>query len=202
MADGSDKAVENGSLNSAEAEKPQIEPIRLPTVEEIRGQDIWNNCAVRSVVSGVMGGGLGIFMGLFLGALDNPLMQEEMTGRQQLIYQAKQMGRRSWSSAKAFAVMGFVFSAAECVVEKARAKHDITNTVVAGCATGGAISAKGLHRTDLETYARTCDTARLHFDVLCLVFILDTGSPEEAPRKDTRSDGDSSNTRGRDLEKL
>lgn len=26
---------------------------------------------------------------------------------------------------------------------KARAKHDITNTVVAGCVTGGAISAKG-----------------------------------------------------------
>lgn len=26
---------------------------------------------------------------------------------------------------------------------QARAKHDITNTVVAGCATGGAISAKG-----------------------------------------------------------
>jgi import inner membrane translocase subunit TIM22 len=42
-------------LNSKEAEKPQIQPINLPTVEEIRGQDIWNNCAVRSVVSGVMG---------------------------------------------------------------------------------------------------------------------------------------------------
>ena len=53
------------------------------------------------------------------------------------------MGRRSWSSAKAFAVMGLIFSAAECVVEKARAKHDITNTVVAGCDTGGTISAKG-----------------------------------------------------------
>lgn len=38
-----------------EAEKPQIQPLRLPTPEEIRGQDIWNNCAVRSVVSGVMG---------------------------------------------------------------------------------------------------------------------------------------------------
>ncbi|KAH1219826.1 Mitochondrial import inner membrane translocase subunit TIM22-1 [Glycine max] len=142
MADDSAKGIENASLNSTQLENPQIEPIRLPSVEEIRGQDIWNNCAVRSVVSGVMGGGLGIFMGLFLGALDNPLMQEEMTGRQQFIYQAKQMGRRSWSSAKAFAVMGFIFSAAECVVEKARAKHDITNTVVAGCATGGAISAK------------------------------------------------------------
>ncbi|KEH38394.1 hypothetical protein MTR_2g070300 [Medicago truncatula] len=30
-------------------------PLSLPTVEEICGQDIWNNCAVRSVVSGVMG---------------------------------------------------------------------------------------------------------------------------------------------------
>ncbi|OAY65686.1 mitochondrial import inner membrane translocase subunit TIM22-4 [Ananas comosus] len=126
-----------------EAEKPNIEPLRLPTVEEMRGQDIWNNCAVRSVVSGIMGGGLGLFMGLLFGALDNPLMQEQMTARQQFIYTAKQMGRRSWSSAKTFAFMGLIFSAAECVVEKARAKHDTTNTVVAGCVTGGALSAKG-----------------------------------------------------------
>ena len=32
-----------------------VEPIRMPTAEEIKGKDIWNNCAVRSVVSGVMG---------------------------------------------------------------------------------------------------------------------------------------------------
>lgn len=126
-----------------ETERPKIEPLRLPTHEEIRGQDIWNNCAVRSVVSGIMGGGLGVFMGLFLGALDNPLMQEEMTAKQQFIYTAKQMGRRSWGSAKTFAVMGLIFSAAECVVEKTRAKHDTTNTVVAGCVTGGTISARG-----------------------------------------------------------
>ncbi|XP_010257052.1 PREDICTED: mitochondrial import inner membrane translocase subunit TIM22-4-like [Nelumbo nucifera] len=135
------------SSRSKEAEKPQIEPLRLPTVEEIRGQDIWNNCAVRSVVSGVMGGGLGFFMGLFFGALDNPLtnplVQEEMTAKQQFIYTAKQMGKRSISSAKTFALMGLIFSAAECVVEKARAKHDMTNTVVAGCVTGGSLSAKG-----------------------------------------------------------
>nr|XP_033509698.1 mitochondrial import inner membrane translocase subunit TIM22-4-like isoform X1 [Nicotiana tomentosiformis] len=130
-------------MRYSQAQKPQIEPIRMPTVEEIRGQDIWNNCAVRSVVSGVMGGGLGLFMGLFLGALDNPIMQEEMTTRQQLVYQAKQMGRRSWSSCKTFAVMGLVFSAAECVDEKARAKHDMTNTAVAGCITGGTLSARG-----------------------------------------------------------
>jgi Tim17/Tim22/Tim23/Pmp24 family len=63
-----------------------------------------------------LGGGLGLAMGLFLGALDNPVA--EMSGRQQLIFQAKQMGRRSVNSAKAFAVMGFIFSAVECVAEK------------------------------------------------------------------------------------
>ncbi|GKE00829.1 hypothetical protein Tco_1388812, partial [Tanacetum coccineum] len=31
-----------------------VEQIKLPTHEDIRGQDIWNNCAVRSVASGVM----------------------------------------------------------------------------------------------------------------------------------------------------
>lgn len=53
----SDPASESNDTHSSsqEAQKPQIEPIRMPTVEEIRGQDIWNNCAVRSVVSGVMG---------------------------------------------------------------------------------------------------------------------------------------------------
>ncbi|KAK4743686.1 hypothetical protein SAY87_009998 [Trapa incisa] len=137
-------STESGGNNSDSGadEKPQIQPLRLPTAEEIRGQDIWNNCAVRSFVSGVMGGGLGLATGLFLGALDNPIMQEEMTGKQQFIYTAKQMGRRSWGSAKAFAVMGFIFSAAECVIEKARAKFDTANTVFAGCVTGGAILAK------------------------------------------------------------
>ncbi|XP_068666247.1 mitochondrial import inner membrane translocase subunit TIM22-4 isoform X4 [Aristolochia californica] len=136
---------EDGEASSSliVTEKPRVEPLKLPTVEEIRGQDIWNNCAVRSVVSGIMGGGLGLFMGMFLGALDNPLMQQEMSAKQQFAYTAKQMIRRSWSSSKTFALMGFIFSAAECVVEKARAKHDTTNTVVAGCVTGGAISAKG-----------------------------------------------------------
>ncbi|GAB2274269.1 hypothetical protein Dimus_009035 [Dionaea muscipula] len=132
-----------GSTAAKEGEKPKVEPFRLPTPEEIRGQDIWNNCAIRSAVSGVMGGGLGLVMGLFLGSLDTPMIEEKMKLKEQLIYQAKQMGRRSWSSCKAFAVMGLIFSATECVVEKARAKHDTTNTVVAGCVTGAAISARG-----------------------------------------------------------
>jgi hypothetical protein len=33
----------------------QIQPFRMPTIEEVRAQEVWNNCAVRSVASGVMG---------------------------------------------------------------------------------------------------------------------------------------------------
>lgn len=55
MASGMRNESTNGSSISEEAERPPTEPLRLPTVEEIRGQDIWNNCAVRSIVSGVMG---------------------------------------------------------------------------------------------------------------------------------------------------
>ncbi|KAH7549848.1 hypothetical protein ACOSP7_025188 [Xanthoceras sorbifolium] len=146
MASSNSETESNNSGSSSASKETgvrQYEPIRMPAMEDIRAQDVWNNCAVRSVFSGVMGGGFGLCMGLFFGALDNPIMQDEMSGRQQFMYTLKQMGRRSWSSAKAFAVMGMIFAAAECVVEKARAKHDITNTVVAGCITGGAISAKG-----------------------------------------------------------
>lgn len=57
-------------------------------------------------------------MGLFLASTDTSMVQDEMTARQQFVNTAKQMGRRSWGSAKSFAVMGLIFSAAECVVEK------------------------------------------------------------------------------------
>ncbi|CAH8334410.1 unnamed protein product [Eruca vesicaria subsp. sativa] len=90
-----------------------------------------------------LGGGLGLMMGLFLGALDYPIMHDTMTGKQQFIFTAKQMGQRSWSSCKTFAVMGLVFYAAECIIEKARAKHDTTNTAFARCVTSGSMSARG-----------------------------------------------------------
>ncbi|KAK3151337.1 hypothetical protein QOZ80_3AG0244590 [Eleusine coracana subsp. coracana] len=143
MASPEPSAADAGAGGESASQASVVEPIRMPTPEEINGQDIWNNCAVRSVVSGVMGGGLGILMGLFFGALDNPITAEEMTARQQIVYTAKQMGRRSISSAKTFAVMGLIFSAAECVVEKARARHDMTNTAIAGCVTGGALAVRG-----------------------------------------------------------
>lgn len=39
--------------------------------------------------------------------------------------------------------MGALFAGSECVVEKARAKHDIYNSVYAGCATGALLAHSG-----------------------------------------------------------
>ncbi|KAG2242970.1 hypothetical protein Bca52824_012973 [Brassica carinata] len=143
MASADSSAEPSPGSSGSNESVTKIEPIRMPTIEEMRAQELWNNCAVKSVASGVMGGGLGLMMGLFMGALENPIMHDTMTGRQQFLFTARQMGQRSWSSCKTFAVMGLVYSAAECIVEKARAKHDIINTAVAGCVTGGTMSARG-----------------------------------------------------------
>ncbi|CAK7337996.1 unnamed protein product [Dovyalis caffra] len=70
----------------------------MPTIEEVRAQEVWNNRAVCNVASGVMG------------------------------------------------VMVLVFSAAEYVVEKARAKLDTTNIIIIGCVTGGTMPAKGVSK--------------------------------------------------------
>jgi len=44
--------------------------------------------------------------------------------------------------AKGFGAVGAIFAGSECVIEKTRAKHDIYNSVYAGCFTGGALAAR------------------------------------------------------------
>lgn len=128
--------------SSPNTPKPQQPDFKMPSFEDIKAQEMMDNCAVRSLLSLVAGGGFGLFMGMLLGALDTPMHVEQMSAKQQFIQTARQMGSRSLSSAKAFAIMGAIFSGTECVVEKARAKHDMKNTAIAGCVTGGAISAR------------------------------------------------------------
>lgn len=43
------------SSESTETGARQIEPIRMPTMEEIQAQEVWNNCVIRSAFSGVVG---------------------------------------------------------------------------------------------------------------------------------------------------
>jgi mitochondrial import inner membrane translocase subunit TIM22 len=55
MASPEPSAAGTGAGGESASQAPVVEPIHMPTQEEIRGQDIWNNCAVKSVVSGVIG---------------------------------------------------------------------------------------------------------------------------------------------------
>lgn len=52
---------------------PGLRPYKrldMPTAEQIMSEDFMNNCAVRTVLSGVMGAGLGVMFGLFMGTMD------------------------------------------------------------------------------------------------------------------------------------
>lgn len=44
--------------------------------------------------------------------------------------------------AKGFGAVGAIFAGSECVIEKMRAKHDMYNSVYAGCFTGGVLAAR------------------------------------------------------------
>eukprot|EP00271_Cylindrocystis_brebissonii_P014939 TRINITY_DN3667_c0_g1_i1.p1 TRINITY_DN3667_c0_g1~~TRINITY_DN3667_c0_g1_i1.p1 ORF type:complete len:183 (-),score=21.12 TRINITY_DN3667_c0_g1_i1:315-863(-) len=155
MAESAQRGPGKGSLkddsNSASVPPPfpsnvnSTEPaFHMPSPEEIMMQDVMNNCAVRSVMSGVMGGVSGVFFGLLFTALEQPTHAEPspVPFRQQVVQGTKYLANRSWSSAKYFALLGAIYSASECVVEKARAKHDISNAAIAGCMTGGILSAR------------------------------------------------------------
>jgi import inner membrane translocase subunit TIM22 len=60
--------------------------------------------------------------------------------RQQLKIGFKDMGTRSYSTAKSFGKIGALFAGIECGVEGLRAKNDLGNGLVAGCLTGGILA--------------------------------------------------------------
>lgn len=47
------------------------------------------------------------------------------------------------SYAKGFGAMGALFAGSECVIEKVRAKHDMYNSVYAGCTAGAILAHSG-----------------------------------------------------------
>ncbi|KAI9766396.1 MAG: Mitochondrial import inner membrane translocase subunit tim22 [Candelina submexicana] len=106
-------------------------------------------CPTKSVMAGTMGFALGGAFGLFMSSMsyDTPLSAQgqqltDLPVREQLRRGFKDMGSRSYSSAKNFALVGAIFSGVECGIEGFRAKNDLANGVAAGCITGGALGAK------------------------------------------------------------
>lgn len=63
--------------------------------------------------------------------------------REQLKVGFKDMGSRSYSTAKNFGLVGLMFAGIECGIEGYRAKNDLFNGTAAGCLTGGILARSG-----------------------------------------------------------
>jgi hypothetical protein len=107
------------------------------------------SCVVKSIMAGGAGFALGGAFGLFMASMayDTPLSQQgqemaKLSVREQLRRGLKDMGSRSYSSAKNFMIIGAAYSGTECAVESFRAKNDLQNSMYAGCITGGALAYK------------------------------------------------------------
>ena len=79
--EGSERII-NGNSDTAEAsssgqqgpqakKKKEYARIEPTTPEQLVQEDMINNCAVKTVISGVMGSALGVAFGIFMGAMDS-----------------------------------------------------------------------------------------------------------------------------------
>ncbi|KAI5799241.1 Tim17/Tim22/Tim23/Pmp24 family-domain-containing protein [Peziza echinospora] len=111
-------------------------------------QAAMESCPVKTLLSGGAGFALGGVFGLFMASMsyDTPMSGAtpitSLPLKQQLRVGLKDMGNRSYSSAKNFALVGSMFAGTECCIEAYRAKNDMYNGVSAGCLTGGILAHK------------------------------------------------------------
>ncbi|KAK0720023.1 Tim17/Tim22/Tim23/Pmp24 family-domain-containing protein [Lasiosphaeris hirsuta] len=111
------------------------------------------SCYAKTVLSGGAGFGLGGLFGIFMASMayDTPYHTagadktpvSSMPWRQQLKIGFKDMGARSFSTAKNFGMVGALFSGIECGIEGLRAKNDMVNGAAAGCLTGAILARNG-----------------------------------------------------------
>jgi len=130
-------AGQNAGLNEQEAQMVKMMQAGM------------ESCVVKSIMAGGAGFVLGGAFGLFMSSMqyDTPLSHQSATVtslpvREQLRAGLKDMGKKSYSSAKNFAMIGALYSGTECCIEGYRAKSDLYNSVSAGCVTGALLAYK------------------------------------------------------------
>ncbi|KAJ1461776.1 mitochondrial inner membrane translocase subunit Tim17/Tim22/Tim23/peroxisomal protein PMP24 [Pelagophyceae sp. CCMP2097] len=91
------------------------------------------SCAFKAATGVFIGGFVGVMMGVFFGIL----------GADPVVGVAwRSLGDKAIWYCKSFSVITALFSGVDCVVEKARGKHDVLNGGLSGCATGAILAAK------------------------------------------------------------
>ncbi|KAJ1965105.1 Mitochondrial import inner membrane translocase subunit tim22 [Dipsacomyces acuminosporus] len=117
---------------------------RTPSQEErAAAANVTDSCAFKAGFSGIAGLGIGAVFGLVLSGIEfsSPVDTTQST-KQQIKAVFKDMGNKSMSSAKNFAIMAAIYSGSECMIESYRARNDIYNSIAAGCVTGGTLAVK------------------------------------------------------------
>ena len=78
-------------------EYARIEP---PSAEQLVQEDMINNCAVKTIISGIMGSALGVCFGVFMGAMDSAVRlscdvvhRNSVCGTQQVAVAPKNSGK-------------------------------------------------------------------------------------------------------------
>lgn len=72
---------------------------------------------------------MGVAFGFMFGALERPLHVENMKTREVLLHGVRTMGSKGYHLGKSFAVMGAIFSGAECVIEKVRRSVGLVRSI-------------------------------------------------------------------------
>lgn len=97
--------------------------------------------ALSATAGSVLGLGFGLFFGGYANAVDKAVeLQGPTSAKLRVGFREAGIAMRSY--AKHFAIFGAVFSTSECTVEKVRARHDLYNSVIAGCATGAILASQ------------------------------------------------------------
>lgn len=139
-------AAAAGSLFSERFNERLLEYSSPQKIEMLR-----ESCIFNIISHGAMGFLFGGALGLFLSGMTstgpeaqllNPDYKRPMGIRAQAREIFGEMAGKTWKSAKNFGLIAAMFTGFECAVETYRAKHDIGNTLAAGCATGGVLGAK------------------------------------------------------------
>ena len=110
-----------------------------PPIAVLQAKFAMESCSLKFVMSGVaggvLGGAFGVLMGGWVGVEDVP---KGFKANVKMVWKNTLSGMKFHG--RTFATMGFLFSGTECIVEKVRAKHDVKNTLISGCITGGGLA--------------------------------------------------------------
>ncbi|OQV21477.1 putative Mitochondrial import inner membrane translocase subunit Tim22 [Hypsibius exemplaris] len=139
-------AMTTGYLPKREELRPQPVGIQWPgawqaftkTREEKMMSNLFESCVFKTCLSTVGGFVIGGALGLF-GASVDPYytMGGQVDPAKQTVREVfRDMGSRSLSSAKNFALVGALFASIECTIESYRGKSDWQNSAYSGGATG------------------------------------------------------------------